>query len=170
MGTSVTKNKLVTITYLVRGEDGVTIEQNDVPVGYIHGVGSDFLSALENALDGHTVGDIVKVTIPPEDAFGEHDPELSFSDSIKNVPEEFRYVGAQAQFQNEEGDEKTFIVSKIEGDTLTLDGNHPFAGKTIQFEVTIHDIRDASEEEIANKAPTQAYDVDVMDPTPGAPH
>jgi len=170
MEDKVTKNKLVTITYLIKDEDGDIIEQNDVPLGYVHGVGGEFLPALEKALDGHTTGDIVEVTISPENAFGSHDPDLSFSDNIDNVPEEFRYVGAQAQFQNENGEEKTFIVSKIEGDTLTLDGNHPFAGKTVHFAVTIHDIRDASEEEIVNKTPAQPYSVDVMDPTTGAPH
>jgi len=167
---TVTKHKLVTITYLVKDDSGDTIEQNDVPVGYIHGVASEFLPALEKALDGHATGDVVEVSISPENAFGIHDPALIFSDKIDNVPEEFRYIGAQAQFQNENGEEKTFIVSKIEGDTLTLDGNHPFAGKTVHFTVTIHDIRDASEEEIANKAPLQPYSVDVMDPTTGAPH
>lgn len=170
MSETVAKHKLVTITYLIKGEDGETIEQNDVPVIYVHGVGSELLPKLETALEGHQIADAVEVTIPPEDAFGVHDPELTFSDSIDNVPKEFRYVGAQAQFQNDEGETKTFIVSKIEDDMLTLDGNHPFADKTIQFIVTIHDIRDATEEEIANKAPAQPYGVDVMEPTTGAPH
>jgi len=170
MGASVTLNKLVTITYIIKDEAGETIEQNDVPVSYVHGVGSELLPALETALDGHEVDDIVTVTIPPEQAFGKYDSELTFSDKIDNVPEEFRYVGAQAQFQNEDGETKTFVVSKIEDDMLTLDGNHPFVDKTIKFEATIHDIRDASKEEIANKAPAQPYNVDVMEPTTGAPH
>ncbi len=170
MSNIVTKNKLVTITYIIKDDAGETIEQNDVPVSYVHGVGSELLPALETALDGHQVDDIVEVLIPPEEAFGMRDPELMFSDKIDNVPEEFRYVGAQAQFQNEDGDTKTFMVSKIEGDMLTLDGNHPFADKTIQFVATIHDIRDATEEEIANKTPVQPYGVDVMDPATGAPH
>jgi len=170
MSTSVTKHKLVTITYIIKDESGETIEQNDVPVGYVHGVGGELVPALEAALDGHNVDDVVEVTISAEDGFGQYDPDLAFSDKMDNVPEEFRYVGAQAEFKNENGESKTFIVSKIDGDMLTLDGNHPFAGKTVQFQVTIHDIRDASEEEIANKASAQAYAVDVMDPATGAPH
>ena len=170
MSASVIKEKLVTITYLIKDEAGQTLEQNDVPVSYVHGVGGELLPALEAALEGHKVDEVVEVTISPKDAFGEADPELTFSDKIDNVPEEFRYVGAQAQFQNEDGETKSFSVSKIEDDMLTLDGNHPFAGKTVKFQVTIHDIRDASEEEIANKVPAQPYGVDVMDPTTGAPH
>jgi len=166
----VTKNKLVTITYLIKDENGETIEQNDVPVSYVHGVGSDILPALETALSGHQENDIVKVSISSEQGFGHYDPELTFSDSLDNVPKEFRYVGAQAKFQDDRGEEKTFTVSKIEANTLTLDANHPFAGKTTNFEVTIHDIRDASDEEIANKAPTQLFDVDIMDPAIGVPH
>ena len=170
MSDVVTRHKLVTITYIIKDDDGQTIEQNDVPVGYIHGVGSELLPVLESALTGHHTGDIVEVTLPPEDAFGAYDPELTFSDDINNVPEEFRYVGAQAQFQNDKGETKTFIVSKLDDDTVTLDGNHPFVGKTIRFIVTIHDICNASEEEIANKAPAQPYGVDIMQPTAGTPH
>ena len=170
MSESVAKNKLVTITYIIKDETGETIEQNDVPVSYVHGVSSELLPKLEAALDGHQSGDIVEVTIPPENAFGSHDPELTFSDSIENVPDEFRYIGAQAQFKNQKGETKTFMVSKIEDDMLTLDGNHPFAGKTIQFVVTIQEIRDATEEEITNKTPAKPYGVDIMDQTTGAPH
>ncbi len=170
MSISVSQNKLVTITYIIKDDAGDKIEQNDVPVSYVHGVGSELLPALEKALDGHEVDDVVSVTISPEDGFGTHDPELMFSDKIDNVPEEFRYVGAQAEFQNENGETKLFIVSKIEDNMLTLDGNHPFAGKTVSFDATIHNIRDATEEEIANKTPAQPYGVDVMDTATGAPH
>lgn len=170
MSFTVTKHKLVTITYLIRDDNGELIEQNDVPVSYVHGVGSELLPALELALDGRVLGDVVDVFISPEDAFGAYDPELTFSDNIDNVPEEYRHIGAQAQFKNDDGDSKTFIVSKIEDGILTFDSNHPFAGKTIQLIATIHNIREASEEEINNKAPAQAYDVDAMVSTTGIPH
>jgi len=167
---TISKNKVATITYVISGEDGNMIEQNDVPVSYVHGVGSDLLSALENALDGHKVGDVIELTLPPEDAFGEYDPDLTITDSIENVPEEFRHVGAQAQFENDQGDTKTFIVTNIDDEEVVLDGNHPYADETITFTVTVHEIRDASEQEIADRAVEQALDVDVMDPAPGPVH
>ena len=170
MADTISKNKVATITYVISGEDGNMIEQNDVPVGYVHGVGSDLLPALENALDGHKVGDVVEVTIPPEDAFGEYDPELTFTDSIDNVPEEFRHIGAQAEFQNDEGETRTFIVTKIDDQEVVLDGNHPYADETIKFSVTVHEIRDASEQEIASRTSDQALDVDVMDADSGTTH
>ena len=157
------------MTYIVKDQTGDIIKQNDMPVSYVHGVGSDLIPALEKALAGHAINDRVHVTIFPQDAFGEYDTALVFTDSLENVPEEFRYVGAQAQFQNDEGESKTFIVTKIENDRLTLDGNHPFAGKTVEFEATIHSIRDASDDEIANKVSMQAYAIDIMDTVTGAP-
>jgi len=167
---TITRHKAATITYVIKDEGGATIEQNNVPVGYVHGVGSDLLPVLEEALDGHKVGDIVNVTIHPEDAFGDYDPDLTFTDRTENVPEEYRHVGAQVQFENEQGETKTFIVTNIDDSEVILDGNHPLAGETIQFEVTIHEIRDASEDEIANRTPEQTSAIEVMDPAPGPVH
>jgi len=167
---TVTKHKVATITYVIKGEDGSTIEQNDVPVEYVHGTGSDLLPALELAIDGHKVGDIVTVTIPPDEAFGDYEPDLTFTDSIDNVPEDFRHVGAKAEFTNEQGEVKTFVVTSIDNDEVILDGNHPLAGETIRFDVTIHAIRDASEQEIANKEPSQVGALDIIEPVSGTQH
>jgi len=87
------------------------------------------------------------VVLEPEQAFGHHDPSLTFTDDIENVPTELRRVGAQVQMQNDRGESRTFLVSNIDGDKLTVDGNHPFAGKTLTYSVTVADIRDATEEE-----------------------
>jgi FKBP-type peptidyl-prolyl cis-trans isomerase SlyD len=102
---------------------------------------------VEHALDGCELGDSVEVVLPPEKAFGFHDPEMTFTDAIENVPPQFRHVGAEVQMQNERGETRSFFVSRIEGDKLTVDGNHPFAGKTLTYAVTVADIRDATEEE-----------------------
>ena len=165
MSGSITQNKVVDITYLIKDETG-TIEQNDVPVSYLHGVQGDLLPALEAALDGKQVGDRIEVEVSPADSFGEHDPSHTFTDKLDNVPEEYRQIGAQAQFQNEDGGIKTFTVSKIEGDEITLDGNHPFAGKTVTFVVNVRAIRDASEKELADGRPAEELALDSMNPPP----
>jgi len=85
--------------------------------------------------------------LPPEKALGYHDTAMTFTDDIANVPPEFRRVGAEVEMQNDRGETRSFFVSKIEADKLTVDGNHPFAGKTLTYAVTVADIRDASEEE-----------------------
>ncbi len=144
------KNKVVSITYSILDENGVVMEQSDIPVSYVHGGPNQMFPEVEAALEGHGIGERVEVTLPPEKAFGPHDPNLTFTDDIDNVPPQFRKLGAEVEMQNENGDVRTFFVSKIEDGKLTVDGNHPFAGKTITFAVTVADIRDATPEEQAN--------------------
>jgi FKBP-type peptidyl-prolyl cis-trans isomerase SlyD len=94
------------------------------------------------------VGDILEVAISPEEGFGPHDPAMTFTDDIENVPPQFREIGAQVEMQNEDGEVKTFMVSRIEDGKLTVDGNHPFAGKNITFIVKVTEVRDATPDEI----------------------
>lgn len=143
----VDKNKVVGITYSIIDESGVILEQSDLPVYYLHGGPNEMFEEVEAALDGCSLGDSVEAVIPPEKAFGYHDPELTFTDDIDNVPAEIRRVGAEVQMQNDRGELRSFFVSRIEDGKLTVDGNHPFAGKTLKYAVTVVDIRDASEQE-----------------------
>ncbi len=152
----VAKNKAVYVTYSILSEQGEILERSDIPVGYVHGVGSDLLPRVEERLAGCEVGDTVEVVVPPEHGFGPHRPELTFTDDIDNVPPQFRFVGAEVQMQNEQGDVHNFIVSHIADGKLTVDGNHPFAGKTIRFIVEVVDVRDATPDEIRAKTPESA--------------
>lgn len=141
------RHKVVAITYSIVDQSGVVLEQSDIPVYYVHGGPNQMFPEVEAALDGKDLGDSVEVVLEPEQAFGHHDPSLTFTDDIENVPTELRRVGAQVQMQNDRGESRTFLVSNIDGDKLTVDGNHPFAGKTLTYSVTVADIRDATEEE-----------------------
>jgi FKBP-type peptidyl-prolyl cis-trans isomerase SlyD len=143
----VSKNKVVGITYAIIDESGAVLEQSDLPMYYVHGGPNEMFEEVEAALDGRSLGDSVEVVIPPEKAFGYHDPGLTFTDDIDNVPPQFRHLGAEVQMQNERGEVRSFFVSRIAGGKLTVDGNHPFAGKTLTYAVTVVDIRDASEHE-----------------------
>jgi FKBP-type peptidyl-prolyl cis-trans isomerase SlyD len=169
MSDAVSNNKLVTLTYAIQNELGETIEQNDLPVSYVHGAGSELLPVLEQHLEGKTAGDTVEVTVPPADGFGERDPGLTFSDDINNVPHEYRQVGAQAEFQNEAGEVKMFTISKLDENSVTLDGNHPLAGQTVKFVVNIKEVRDASEDEIAERQ-FEKYAQDAVNPDPSKAH
>lgn len=142
------KQKVVAITYSIVSETGEILEQSDIPVYYAHGGVNQMFPDVEAALEGRSVGDSIEVVLPQERAFGAHDPSLTFVDDIDNVPPEFRHVGAEVQMQNDQGETRTFVVSKIEDDKLTVDGNHPFAGKTLTYSVTVNDIRDATDEEM----------------------
>jgi len=143
----VSRHKVVAITYSILDESGVVLEQSDIPVYYVHGGPNDMFPDVEEALDECALGEEVEVILSPEKAFGYPDPNMTFTDDINNVPPQFRQIGAQVQMQNDQGEVRSFFVSKIEGDKLTVDGNHPFAGKTLIYAVTVADIRDATEEE-----------------------
>ena len=149
----VSKNKAVYFTYVVTTEDGGTMEQSDMPIGYVHGGDSGLLPKLEKSLEGLKTGDQIDVEIYPEDGFGESDPDLIYREKLENVPDEFRRIGAEPQFRNENGEVRSFTVTGIENGEVIMDGNHPYAGKTITFHVTVTDIRDADAEEISNGRP-----------------
>lgn len=151
--TRVGRHKVVYITYQITDDGGNVMERVDLPVGYVHGGNGDLFPQVESKLDGCVAGDTVQVTLSPEQAFGHPKPELTISDAIENVPPEYRRVGAEAMFQNERGESITMTVTRVEDGQVTLDGNHPLAGKTITFHVTVADIRDATPEEIAKGVP-----------------
>ena len=144
---TVSKHKVVAITYSIIDETGAILEQSDIPVYYVHGGPNDMFPDVEQALEGCELGEAIEVVLPPKKAFGPHDPNMTFTDDIDNVPPQFRRVGAEVQMQNDQGETRSFFVSRIEGGKLTVDGNHPFAGKTLTYALTVADIRDATEEE-----------------------
>lgn len=153
MNTVVTKNKVVSLIYVVRNQQGEIFEYRDLPVSYVHGSGADLFPKIEEALEGHAVGDRVSVQLSPAEAFGDRDPKLTFTDDIENAPPELRRLGAEFEAQNAKGESIVLTVIRIEGDKITVDANHPLAGQTISFEVTVQDIRDATPEEIQNGRP-----------------
>lgn len=155
----VSRNKIVSLTYTVTDEQGGLLERVDLPVTYMQGRDSGLFEQIEEALEGKQVGDLVSVTLSPEDGFGERDPSMTFSDAIENVPPDYRYVGAQAEFVNEQGDAVTMVVTHVDERSVTLDGNHPFAGKVVTFHVTITEIREPTPQEmldgdVAHSSPT----------------
>ena len=149
----VAKNKVVSLIYMVRNEKGEIFEYRDLPVSYVHGSGADLFPKIEQALEGRAVGDRVAVQLTPADAFGDRDPKLTFTDDIENAPPELRRIGAEFEAQNAKGESIVLVVTRVEADKITVDANHPLAGQTITFEVTVRDIRDATPEEIRNGRP-----------------
>ena len=136
----------------------LTDDQNDVldsseggePLAYIQGMG-DLIPGLENALEGKSAGDEFRVSLQPDQAYGEHDEEL-----VQIVPlEDFDdddslQVGMQFRASSGDDDEGEMVVTvvDIEGDQVTVDGNHPLAGQTLNFEIKVVEVRDATAEEL----------------------
>jgi FKBP-type peptidyl-prolyl cis-trans isomerase SlyD len=143
--------KLVALTYSIRDEQGNILEQTDLPVTYIHGGNSELIGGMDQAVTGKAVGDEVELSLSPErSGFGPRDPELTFTDVIENVPTELRHVGAEVSMQNDAGEVRTFYVTRIVDGRLTVDGNHPFAGKHLIVNVRIHEVRDPTPAELTD--------------------
>ncbi len=147
----VAADKVVTIHYTLKNAEGQVLDSSEGgdPLAYIHG-GGNIIPGLEEALEGKSAGDKLQVEVQPDKAYGHHDPEL-----IQNVPKRaFQGVGqvqAGMRFtaQTEQGPRQV-VVTRVVGDMVTVDGNHPLAGQTLNFAVEIAEVRDASEEEIAH--------------------
>jgi len=143
---------VVSIHYTLKDDAGKTIDSSvgEEPLKYLHGAGN-IIPGLENALEGLDAGDQKQVTIEPKDGYGEVIAELvqtmpreSFA-GIDNIEE-----GMEFQAQTESGGTQYVVVTQIEGDEITVDGNHALAGQTLHFDVTVDEIREATEEEIAH--------------------
>lgn len=152
MSDKISQNKLVSLVYIITDDSDEVLERNDIPISYIHGVSSQVIEKIEQALEGRQAGDLVQVSLTPEEGFGTYQPELTFTDDIDNVPQEFHSIGAEVEFQNDHGERKIFRVSEINDGKLTVDGNHPFAGKSITYNITVKEVRDATASELANGA------------------
>lgn len=150
MAEKISKNKFVSLTYTITDETDEILERIDLPIQYIQGSRSQVIEKIEHALEGHAVGDMVHVLLTPEEGFGPHQSELTFTDSLDNVPPQFHSIGAEVEFQNDHGVGKIFRVTRIENGRLTVDGNHPFAGKNVTYNITVREVRDATEAELKN--------------------
>ena len=145
----IAQNKVAIITYTLTNVNGEIMDQanEEQPFAFIAGTGN-IIPGLDSALEGKSAGDTVKVTIAPEDAYGERNDALT-----QVVPMEmFQGVdkvepGMQFQAQTNQG-VSVVTVTKVEDGQVTIDGNHPLAGETLNFDVTVVDVRDATADEL----------------------
>jgi FKBP-type peptidyl-prolyl cis-trans isomerase SlyD len=149
MSDTIQKEKFVELNYKVidkkTGDVLVTIEY---PLGYVHGVNDVLSEQVTNELDGKKVGDIIDVPVDTKMLYGERDESLVFTDRIENVPEEYREIGMTITMENEKGQPKSFIVTRFDDKTLTVDGNNPLCGRNVLFTLEVLTIREATDEEI----------------------
>ena len=150
---TVSPGKFVSLTYSIVDDTDQVVEQSDLPVSYIYGGETEMIGGMDTAMAGKKAGDTVQFIVSPEQGFGRHDPSLTFTDDLENVPPEFRRLGAEVQMQNEAGEVKTFYVTRIEDGRLTVDGNHPLAGKRLKVTVRILEVRDATQEDRLHVTP-----------------
>lgn len=147
---TVTNNVVVSIHYTVRDEDGVQLDSSAgrEPLTYLHGA-NNIIPGLELALEGKQIGDQLQVSIVPAEAYGEYLDHLVESVPRDAFGDNALEVGMRFEAQTNQGP-VSVVVTSIDEDLVTVDGNHPLAGKSLTFDVTIEGIRDASEEEVAH--------------------
>ncbi len=133
------KDSKVTFHYRLSDEQGNLIESSfdDQPLHYTHGYG-EMIVGVEHALDGKASGDKFSVTVAPEDGYGESDESL-YQQVSKEAFSEVSdlHLGMRFQAVDEHGDTTTVQVIAIEDEIVTLDSNHPFAGKTLIFDIEV---------------------------------
>jgi FKBP-type peptidyl-prolyl cis-trans isomerase SlyD len=148
----ITKDKIVAFEYTLTDDQGNVIDKSEGrgPLAYLHGRGG-IIPGLEEALEGKTSGDELKVTVPPEKGYGARNDGL-----LNRVPKEaFKgqlefELGLQFPVQDQAGNQRLVTIVHIEEDAVVLDANHPLAGVDLTFDVKIIEVRDATEEELSH--------------------
>lgn len=145
----IAKNTVAKLNYVLSDAEGQVLDSTEgrEPMMYLHGTGG-IIAGLESVLEGKSAGDVVKVTLPPEQAFGAKNPKLLIPvpradfagvDEIK--------LGMRFHAQSENGTRLVTVVAMDE-ETVTVDANHPWAGLTVTCEATVIEVRAASAEEV----------------------
>jgi FKBP-type peptidyl-prolyl cis-trans isomerase SlyD len=149
---SIGANKVVTMNFTLKDEDGNVIEstENAVPFSYISG-NNQILPKLEETLNQMLIGTKRDVTIDVAEAYGNYDKEAVKQVSRAEFPENVEVQeGMQFVANSPDGKEMPFTINKVHEDEITIDFNHPLAGKDLNFNVELIDVRDASLEELAH--------------------
>lgn len=149
MSETVQDNMVVTLDYTLI-VDGEILESTDdsEPIEFIQGIGQ-IIPGLESALYGMKVGEKKTVVIEPENAYGDYDPESLEIAQKEEFNEEIPLdVGTFLDLSDDEGEVLSAQIIEEDEDTVTLDFNHPLAGNTLTFEITLSALRPASEEEL----------------------
>jgi FKBP-type peptidyl-prolyl cis-trans isomerase SlyD len=148
MGETIQDGKFVELTYKVTDKKSRhVLTRVDFPLGYVHGHNEILAPSVHKQLEGKSVGDVIEVPIDGNQIFGPRDESLVFTDHIENVPEEYRQVGGSILMENDKGQTRSFIVTWMDDEKLTVDGNNPLCGREVVFTLEILTVRAATDEE-----------------------
>ena len=148
MSETIRDGKFVELTYRVTDrKSGHVLTRVDFPLGYVHGHNEILAPSVHRELEGKSVGDVIEVPIDGNQIFGARDESLVVTDLIENVPEEYRQLGTSILMENDRGQTRSFIVTRMDEETLTVDGNNPLCGREVVFSLRVLTVRDATDEE-----------------------
>ncbi|MDH5259651.1 MAG: peptidylprolyl isomerase [Gammaproteobacteria bacterium] len=147
----VSNGKVVSIHYTLKDDEGTILDSSSGkdPLAYLHGA-NNVISGLESAMEGKKTGESFSVRIEPSEAYGEKDETKMQVLNRSMFGEHEVQIGQQFHAADPEGNSIVVTVTNIDGDEIIIDGNHPLAGITLNFDVEVVDIRDASDEEISH--------------------
>jgi len=149
MGEFIQDGKFVELTYKVTDKKaGHVLTRVEFPLGYVHGHNEILAPSVHMALAGKAAGEVIDVLIDGNQIFGPRDESLVFTDRIDSVPEEYRQVGTSILMESDTGQTRSFLVTRMDDETLTVDGNNPLCGREVVFSLEILKVRDATEEEM----------------------
>ena len=149
----ITKNKVATFDFKVTDQKGEVLDSSELvgPFPYVHGNGY-LIPGLETEMEGKSVGDSFSITVAPAQAYGERDESI-----VQVLPQEaMQGIEVEVGMQLEagyEGGSRIVTVTKVDESGITIDGNHPLAGMTLNFDISIVDVRDATPEELEHGHP-----------------
>ena len=154
--------KFVELSYKVADrKSGHVLTRVEFPLGYVHGHTEILAPAVHAQLEGKSAGDVIEVAIDGNQIFGTRDESLVFTDRLENVPEEYRNVGASILMENDAGQTRSFLVTHMDDETLTVDGNNPLCGREVVFTLEILTVRDPTSDEMrAGGAVVAGPDID----------
>ena len=149
---TIQKNRVAYFQFTLKDDDDNILMEVNEDRSYIHGHGA-LIVGLENALEGHKNGDEFSVEIPPADAYGEHSPDLLrvFGLDKFDMGDDEPEIGMTFDLPSNTGFHR-FRVVGIEGKNIAADGNHPYAGMTLHYDIKVTGVRNAKAEEIETKA------------------
>ena len=156
MSKTICNGKFVELTYkVVDAKSGHVLTGVEFPLGYVHGHNEILSPSVHRELEGRSAGDVIEVPIDGRAIYGPRDESLVFTDRIENVPEEYRKIGTAILMENEQGKTRSFIVTRMDDKTLTVDGNNPLCGRDVVFSLEVMSVRDATAEEKRVGGPPQ---------------
>lgn len=148
----IAQDSVVHISYILRDGKGEVLDESvaDDSFLYLHGH-QNIVPGLEKALDGKAAGDSVKVSLTPDEGYGDFDPELVRKVPKSKFPPKLRSpeIGQLLQIQDDDSEGwKVWRVDSVDATHITIDGNHELAGQDLHFEVSVHEVRPATATEL----------------------
>ena len=144
----VQEGKFVELTYKVTDrKSGHVLTRVEFPLGYVHGHNEILAPSIHKELEGKSAGDVIEVPIDGNRIFGPRDESLVVTDRLENVPEEYRQIGTSILMESDKGRTRSFLVTRVNDETLTVDGNNPLCGREVVFTLEVLTVRDATDEE-----------------------